>query len=82
MHEVGIVKELIEELKSQAEDQRANKLTKVVIGISPKEHITPESFQFWFNELSKGSIIEGARLEFQTQEEAGVCIKSIEFETD
>lgn len=82
MHEIEIVKELIQELESQAKNQKANKLTKVVIGISSNEHIIPESFQFWFDELSKGSIVEGTKLEFQTQEKEGVCIKSIELETD
>ena len=83
MHEVGIVEDLIEELKTQAKTKNATKITKIKVKIGKTEHVTPESFRFWFDKLSKEGIACGAIVEFDTEGiEEGVYLESVEMETD
>lgn len=83
MHEVGLIEELIKEVEAQAKIRNATKITKIKVKIGKTEHVTPESFRFWFNELSKESVACGAVVEFDTQEiEEGVYLESVEMEVD
>jgi hydrogenase nickel incorporation protein HypA/HybF len=82
MHEVSIIEDLIEEVKSLAKRQNAYKVTKLKIKIGKLEHISHDTFNLWFRELSKGSIAEGAKIEIVTSYGAGVYLESMEMETD
>ncbi len=80
MHEVGIVQELIEEITSQAKKQNAGKVTRVKVKTGKLEELTSDSFRFWFEQLSKGTISEGAELDLISTDNEGVYLEHIEME--
>ena len=84
MHEVGILQGLMEEIISQAKKQNAVKVTRVKVKTGKLEELTLDSFCFWFEQLSKGTIVDGAELVLTntTDEEAGVYLEEMEVERD
>ncbi|MBU0599510.1 hydrogenase maturation nickel metallochaperone HypA [bacterium] len=82
MHEVGIVQELIEEIKSQAKKQNAGKVTKVKVKTGKLEELTLDSFRFWFEQLSKGTVAEGAEIMLTVTNDEGVYLEHVEMEID
>lgn len=80
MHELSIIKDLIDEVEEQAKSQKAHKVTKIKLKIGKLEELNLESFKLWFESLSKGSISEGVILEVTTCKEPGVYLESLEME--
>lgn len=82
MHEVSIIEDLIEEIEFQAKAQNAHKVTKIKVKIGKLEELNSDSFHFWFEQLSKGSIAEKATIELLPCDEQGIYLESLEMEID
>ena len=66
MHEIGLVNDVIDTIKSKLKESReSSSIKKVVIVIGELEHVTPEHFEFHFREHTKGSYLENAALNFR-----------------
>jgi hydrogenase nickel incorporation protein HypA/HybF len=80
MHEVRLVKELVEKALDIAKDRRARKVKKIFVKIGANSHLTPESFSHLFKEFSKATILEHAELVVAAAQEEGLILESLEME--
>ena len=78
MHEWGIIKSVIDEIIKQSSENGIKKIDKVSLSLGEDDHLTPESFEFCFDILSKETPLAGIRLEIKKGDGAGVLINSIE----
>ena len=67
MHEYYLAQCLIEEVESsltsqKIDEQRTNKVVKVIVGFGPFTHATFDRIEFWWNNLLKGTLLEGTTL--------------------
>jgi len=64
MHEASITQSLLEVALERAQEANARKITQINLIVGDLDHITDENLQFHFDLASKGTIAEGARLNF------------------
>jgi len=65
VHEMHLVKDLFSDVIRHAEDNNVKKVTKVYIRMGEFTEINEEIVRYFFEEKSKGTIIEGAGLEIE-----------------
>jgi hydrogenase nickel incorporation protein HypA/HybF len=64
MHELGITENIISIVTEHAEEKGANKVTKIHLKIGEMTQIVDDCISFYFEQLSEGTIAEGAELIF------------------
>lgn len=64
MHENHVVNYIIKQIESIADEQGARKVVGVLVKLGALSHITPEHFREHFEILSKGTVADGAKLNF------------------
>lgn len=62
MHETGIVRDLVRRIETAAKDAGAVRVTGVSIWLGAMSQFSPEHFQEHFDDESRGTLAEGARL--------------------
>ena len=65
MHEFSLINNLLQKIKTIAEQNNASTVTNVSVTIGALAHISASHFREHFVEGSKGSIAEGASLEIE-----------------
>lgn len=80
MHEIKLVKELVEKALSVAQEKGAKKVKKIYVKIGKNSHLTPESFSHLFKEFSKATILEPAEIVVSYTPEEGLVLDSMELE--
>jgi hydrogenase nickel incorporation protein HypA/HybF len=65
MHEGALTENLFEHVLIHAREANAKKVTRVKVTIGALSDATEESIKFYFSQLAPGSIVEGARLDFE-----------------
>lgn len=81
MHEMGIAKDLIEALRREISGKReAIRVIKVYIRLGENTIETRQSLRFWFENLSRGTELEGACLEFTPGRGNQIILDSVEVE--
>lgn len=65
MHEMHLLKDLLDDLIRVAGEQDAKKINKVYIKMGEYTEINPEILSFFFKENSKGTIAEDAEIEIE-----------------
>lgn len=86
MHETGIVRDLVRRLEGVASDSGAEAVSGVEVWLGALSQFTPHHFREHFEDETKGTIAEGARLDILTSDDAGdpdalhVMIKSVDLE--
>ena len=80
MHEIKLVKELVEKALGTARNKRAKKVKRIFIKIGANSHLTAESFSHLFKEFSKGTILEQAEIVISPTQEEGLVLESLEME--
>lgn len=81
MHEASIagdVLEIILETLNADPDLKQKPVKKIHFKQSYPHSVMPDSFEFYFTELVKKTLLEGAELYFEESEERGFFISSIE----
>ncbi len=73
MHELAVTEEILNLVVSEAEKSNATKVKHVKLVIGEMTGIVNESVSFYFNEISKSTIAEGAVLSFRRIPAAGRC---------
>lgn len=63
MHEMHIVKALLEDLFKVAEKENAKKIKKIYIKMGIFTEITPEILNYYIKEHTKGTIAEGVEID-------------------
>lgn len=66
MHEFHLIKGILNQLSSIAEEQHANKIVGLTVKIGVLSHVSPDHFREQFILVSRGTIAEGARLDIVT----------------
>ncbi|MCK4498179.1 hydrogenase maturation nickel metallochaperone HypA [Candidatus Bathyarchaeota archaeon] len=62
MHEVSITTQIVESVKTEATEQKARKVLEVYLQIGCLTFLNPEQVKFWYEILTKDTILEGSRL--------------------
>ena len=74
MHEIGMVDDMLCVINAKLKEEKiGSKIKKINILIGELEHITTEHFEFHFRERIKGTLLEGAELNFQRVEVKFKC---------
>lgn len=67
MHELGICRSLIDvALSAMAERRSAGRATALQVEIGRFTAVVPDSLRFYFEVLSRGTLLEGASLEIES----------------
>lgn len=80
MHEASVAKDVMEIIMETIEtdaDMRNKPINKITFSQSFPPTVVPDSFEFYFVELVKGSVLEGAELVFKECKKHGFFIDSI-----
>ena len=64
MHENHSVNYIIKQIESITDEQCARKVVSVLVKLGALSHTTPERFREHFELLSKGTVADGAKLNF------------------
>ena len=83
MHEASVAKDVLEIILDtvNADKNLQNKnLTKITFSQSFPPTVVTDSFEFYFTELIKGTVLDGAELYYKESREHGFFITSIEVE--
>ena len=80
MHELKLVKEVAEKALSIAKENRAKRVKKIFVKIGAGSHLTPENFTHLFQEFSKNTILEHAKIVISDTKEKGLILESLEVE--
>ncbi|HZT05887.1 MAG TPA: hydrogenase maturation nickel metallochaperone HypA [Chloroflexota bacterium] len=74
MHEVGIILSAIDVASARAAGAGATRIERLTFAIVPGGHVTTDAVGTLFLALSRGTMAEGARLEFQPHESERYCL--------
>jgi len=76
VHELGIAGEILNVVLSEAANHEAKKVTTVTVKVGILRGIVPENLRFLFENLARGTIVEGAALAVEEEPiviECGEC---------
>ncbi len=62
MRELSITSELLEGIEAQARQHGARQVLAINLAVGERSGVADESLKFYFEELAKGTIAQGARL--------------------
>ena len=65
MHEAGITRRILEVALERAAQAQARRITAVHLEIGEESDVAPESVDFYWPEVTRATIAEGARLLFR-----------------
>lgn len=74
MHELSIASNLIEIVKHAIEGQEVSRVTSLRLVIGAMSSVLPDSLAFAFEVVSKGTVAENARLDFDKKPLVGRCL--------
>lgn len=75
MHEYSITKNIIDIVIKEANKENATKVTEITLVIGDLSSIMDESVQMYFDIISKGTIVNGAKLIFKRKSVDLICSK-------
>lgn len=73
MHELSIASNLMDIVKQAVDGQSVSRVTSLRIVIGEMSTVVPDCLTFAFQIMSKGSVAEGARLDFEKKSLIGKC---------
>lgn len=83
MHEFGVTEGLVEIVETEARRAGAERVAEVHVTIGELSTFVDESIEFYFSELSRGTLAEGAQLIFNTVAAVAWCdVCDLEFHPD
>ncbi|MBM3315690.1 hydrogenase maturation nickel metallochaperone HypA [candidate division WOR-3 bacterium] len=65
MHELAVTRAALEQSLAEAERRGARRITRVNLRVGEAAGVVPECVRFYFEQLGRGTIAEGAGLEFR-----------------
>jgi hydrogenase nickel incorporation protein HypA/HybF len=65
MHEFSLIKEIVDTVIEKAKEHNAKKVVEIELEVGELRFLTDEQAQLLFEELSKGTILEGAKLKIK-----------------
>lgn len=80
MHELSIAHEIIETVSRHLPMGRTKPVRRVSLRVGALNRLAPDSLRFCFEAASRGTVVEGAKLEIE--ETPGDEIRVVEFDLD
>ena len=74
MHELHATQAILEKALEKAADGRATRITHVFIALGELSSYSGDSIQFYWDDLSRGTLAEGASLHFRDVEAELQCM--------
>jgi hydrogenase nickel incorporation protein HypA/HybF len=74
MHELSIAESMVDIVLRHAGEAGATKVTSVRVLIGELSTFVDESIELYWRELTRGTVAEGARLEFQREAGTLLCL--------
>lgn len=87
MHEASLMKDLMNRLRSIADQENAERITAVQVWLGALSHMSREHFLEHFNDAARGSIAENAEVEITVSEDTenpnaqSIMLQGVEVET-
>ncbi|MFP3985472.1 MAG: hydrogenase maturation nickel metallochaperone HypA [Candidatus Bathyarchaeia archaeon] len=75
MHEGAITTQIVETVLKEAEQRKAKKVTEVLLAIGSLMFLNPEQVLFWYEMLTKGTIMQGSKLIIEENKGTVHCSK-------
>ena len=73
MHEYAITESILEIVQAEAAKADAQHVQEITVVVGELSTFVDHSIEFYFEELSRGTVAEGARLIFLKQEASASC---------
>ncbi len=73
MHEVALAQGLVELVVNAVQKDGARRARTVFLDVGTLSHVMPEALEFGFEVAARGTVAEGARLEFRRPKGRGAC---------
>lgn len=83
MHEASVAQytlEVINEVINSDDRIKGKKIKKIIFALGRPNTVMPSSFEFYFTELVKGTVLENVPFEYEDSTEEGFFVSSIEVE--
>lgn len=74
MHEYAITESILEIVEEEAIRANSDRVDVVTVAIGELSTFVPDSIEFYFSEMTRGTVAEGADIRFQTLEAHAVCL--------
>jgi hydrogenase nickel incorporation protein HypA/HybF len=75
MHEASITESMLNLALEKAQEAKANKIMSINLIVGELSGVVPDCVQFYFDVLSKNTIAEGAKLNFEIKQTQIKCRK-------
>lgn len=75
MHEGAITSQIVENVLREAEKRKAKSVLEVRLEIGKLMFLNPEQVRFWYQMLTKNTILEGSKLTIEEKEGVVKCPK-------
>lgn len=62
MHERALMRDVMSRIEELARDEGATRVTRIDVRLGALSHFTPEHFREHFEDASRGTVAEGARV--------------------
>ena len=73
MHEYAITESILEIVQAEVDRVGARRVDEITVVIGELSTFVDSSIEFYFDELARGTVADGARLRFQKLEAQAVC---------
>ncbi|MBI2999787.1 MAG: hydrogenase maturation nickel metallochaperone HypA, partial [Deltaproteobacteria bacterium] len=80
MHELSIAHEIVETVRRYLPTGETKPVKRVSLRVGALNRLTPDSLRFCFEAASRGTVVEGAKLDIE--ETSGDEIRVVEFDLD
>jgi hydrogenase nickel incorporation protein HypA/HybF len=84
MHEAAVMRDLMRAIETVAQTEGAARVTAIRVRLGDLSHMTPAHFREHFEEASRGTLAEGARVEVvetdAAEERQAVRLESVDVE--
>ncbi len=75
VHEGSITTQIVESVLKEANQRKAKKVIEVQLILGSLTFLNPEQVEFWYEMLTKGTIMEGSKLVIEKNEGTVCCSK-------
>jgi hydrogenase nickel incorporation protein HypA/HybF len=75
VHEFSAIESILNTALQQAQAARARRVTGLHLVVGPLADVEAESVQFYWDEISRGTLAEGARLHYRRSTVEFVCVE-------